>query len=112
MKQFEALTHKDVKGKELYYIRLSSGGRIHIINVGKKTHDEVKKMDLPDENENQLTLPIVGNDLVERDEEGRDIQSGNLVMDTTASIAQKVAMREAEEKKKEDKKLKDNKNNK
>lgn len=47
-----ALAHKDVKGKELYYLKVVSGSQELIINVGQKTYETVKAM------ESQTELPL------------------------------------------------------
>lgn len=36
-----AFTHKDVKGKELMYLKISNGQQDILVNVGKKTYDGV-----------------------------------------------------------------------
>lgn len=41
----EAIKTQDVRGKELFYIKCSNGEHNYFINVGKKTHDEVKKLE-------------------------------------------------------------------
>ena len=41
----DAIKTQDVRGKELYYIKCSNGEHSYFINVGKKTHDEVKKLE-------------------------------------------------------------------
>ena len=48
-KNFDAIKHKDVRGNELYYIKLEHGEKNHLINVGKKTYDEVSKLILGQE---------------------------------------------------------------
>lgn len=45
MKTAEAIVHKDVLGKELYYVKISNGEHSHLINVGKTTYDKVKELD-------------------------------------------------------------------
>lgn len=37
----EALAHKDVRGKEQFYIKFTNGKSEYVINVGKKTFEEV-----------------------------------------------------------------------
>lgn len=39
--KFEAIKHKDVKGKELLYVKVTANGKEHVINVGQKTFDAV-----------------------------------------------------------------------
>ena len=41
----EAIKTQDVRGKELFYIKCSNGEHNYFINVGKKTHDEVKHLE-------------------------------------------------------------------
>lgn len=41
----EAIKTQDVRGKELFYIKCSNGEHNYFINVGKKTHDEVKNLE-------------------------------------------------------------------
>lgn len=41
----EAIKTQDVRGKELFYIKCSNGEHNYFINVGKKTHDEVKALE-------------------------------------------------------------------
>lgn len=41
----EAIKTQDVRGKELFYIKCSNGKHNYFINVGKKTHDEVKALE-------------------------------------------------------------------
>ena len=41
----EAIKTQDVRGKELFYIKCSNGEHNYFINVGKKTHDEVKGLE-------------------------------------------------------------------
>ena len=45
MVKAEAIKTTDVRGKELYYIKCSNGEHNYFINVGKKTHDEVKQLE-------------------------------------------------------------------
>lgn len=45
MKQVEAIQHKDVKGKTLYYIRIKKGEQEVLINVGEKTYKGVVELD-------------------------------------------------------------------
>lgn len=52
MKQVEAIQHKDVKGKTLYYIRIKNGTSEVLINVGEKTYKGVVELD------NQQELPL------------------------------------------------------
>lgn len=40
-----AITHKDVKGKELLYLKIQNGEHNVLVNVGKKTYDSVKALD-------------------------------------------------------------------
>lgn len=40
----EAIAHKDVRGNELYYLKLTDGNTELLINVGKKNHDIVNNM--------------------------------------------------------------------
>ena len=49
----EAIKTQDVRGKELFYIKCSNGEHNYFINVGKKTHDEVKAL------ENVQDRPVV-----------------------------------------------------
>lgn len=58
MKLIEAITIKDIKDKDLYYIKITEGEKKVIINVGKKTYDAVKALDEEPVNENQLPLPL------------------------------------------------------
>lgn len=60
-KNFEAIKHSDVHGKELYYIKLEADGKTHYINVGKKTYESV--MDLTTIKQPELTF--VGNAQIE-----------------------------------------------
>lgn len=45
MAQTTAITHKDVKGKELYYLKVSNGSNEVLVNVGKSTYDKVRELD-------------------------------------------------------------------
>lgn len=47
-----ALAHKDVRGKELYYLKVVSGNLELLINVGEKTYKAVCDM------EKQTELPL------------------------------------------------------
>ena len=38
----ETLIYKDVRGKELMYIRIKKGFKETLINVGEKTYNQVK----------------------------------------------------------------------
>lgn len=58
MKQIEAITIKDIKDKDLYYIKITKGEKKVIINVGKKTYEAVKALDEEVKDENQLPLPL------------------------------------------------------
>ena len=62
----EAIKTQDVRGKELFYIKCSNGERNYFINVGKKTHDEVKALEnvqdiggLQDEEQQDNTCQVV-----------------------------------------------------
>ena len=45
MVKAETIKTTDVRGKELYYIKCSNGEHNYFINVGKRTHDEVKQLE-------------------------------------------------------------------
>lgn len=51
----EVLKHKDVRGKELYYMNIKSGSKEYFMNVGKQTYDTVREMIETEETE-QPTL--------------------------------------------------------
>lgn len=52
MTQVKAIAHKDVRGKELFYLEIknTNTGENVLINVGQKTYETVKKLtiDEPD----------------------------------------------------------------
>lgn len=54
----QAIEHIDVRGKKLYYLKLSNGPAELLVNVGKKTYDSVKAMEKHTE---ILTEKIKGN---------------------------------------------------
>lgn len=41
----KAIKHTDVRGKELYYLKISNDAENFMINVGKKTYDECTAME-------------------------------------------------------------------
>lgn len=41
----KAIKHTDVRGKELYYLKISNDAGSFVINVGKKTYDECTAME-------------------------------------------------------------------
>lgn len=55
MKNFEAIKWTDIKGHDLYYIKLTNGDKSHLINVGKKTFENVNEITKPSE---QQQLPL------------------------------------------------------
>ena len=44
MLQVEAIEYKSIRGKETYYLKFSKDGNEYIINVGKGTFDNIKKL--------------------------------------------------------------------
>lgn len=59
----KAIKHTDVRGKELYYLKINNDAGSFVINVGKKTYDECTameamkpqtKLDLKDGKEGQV----------------------------------------------------------
>lgn len=48
------IVHSDIKGKKLYYVKISNGSLEHFINIGEKTYQAIldleKQIDLPFEN--------------------------------------------------------------
>ena len=44
----EAIKFKDVRGKEMLYIKITKGEKEVIINVGQKTYDSVMELDKPE----------------------------------------------------------------
>lgn len=51
-----AILHKDVRGKELYYLNLTNGEEGIVINVGKTTYENVQKL----ENKEPTVMPKLG----------------------------------------------------
>lgn len=45
MNSAEAIKHLDVYGKEQYWLKISKGEHSVMVNVGKKTYDNVKELD-------------------------------------------------------------------
>lgn len=45
--QVETIEFKDVRGKELLYLKITSNQKEVLINVGKKTFDSVKELETP-----------------------------------------------------------------
>lgn len=55
------LTHTDVRGKELLYLKIQGASGEVVINIGKATYDGVAKVILPRETSTQINiLPPVG----------------------------------------------------
>lgn len=50
--QVEAIEHKDVSGKSLYYLRITNGEHKVIVNIGVGTYNKVKEL------EKVQTLPL------------------------------------------------------
>lgn len=57
MKTIEAVAHKDIKGKELYYLVVKSDIKEVYVNVGVKTYKAVRDIEIPS-NKDQLKLEI------------------------------------------------------
>lgn len=57
----EALKHTDVRGKNLYYIRLSKGTKNILKPIGEKTYNEILDMEKEPE---QGELPLTGSTVV------------------------------------------------
>jgi hypothetical protein len=51
----EVLTYKDVRGKELLYLRIKDGENEVLINVGDKTYKAVKELIEPPKKEEEPT---------------------------------------------------------
>lgn len=49
----EAITHKDVRGKDIYYVSISNGVDKIFINVNKVKFDEVNDFLSPKKNDNE-----------------------------------------------------------
>lgn len=52
----ETIEFKDVRGKQLLYLKITSNGKEVLINVGQKTFDSVKELETPTQPELPLTL--------------------------------------------------------
>lgn len=52
MATVKAISHKDVRGKELFYLDIHEGEHTVLVNVGEGTYKKVKEL------ENVLTLPL------------------------------------------------------
>lgn len=92
MNSAEAIKHLDVYGKEQYWLKISKGEHSVMVNVGKKTYDNVKELDkvqsLPLDGPLQGNYPIT----VEEFNNPTNIKNESL-SETTATLDDKKRKR-------------------